>query len=277
MASSRYQMLRERTYDVLEKAAHPDDTVSKVADIVLLVLIVSNIAAVTLETVHAIYARFGTFFEAFDQFSVAVFSIEYVLRIWACTSDPRYSDGWRGRLRYARSPTAIIDLLAVLPSYFPAVWLDARAIRTFRLFRLLRLMKVERYTRSAQTLMHVMTTKKEELYTAIFAQLVLISVASSLMYYVEHDAQPEAFSSIPAAMWWGMVTLTTVGYGDMFPITPLGKVLGIVIAVLGIGMFALPAGILSSGFVEAIQSGKGDRRYCPHCGKDIDQESGETP
>jgi voltage-gated potassium channel len=200
MADSRYVLRRERTHDVLEKAASPDDIVSKVADIVLLVLIVGNLAAVTLETVESIDAQFGLFFEAFDRFSVAVFSVEYVLRVWACASDPRYSDGPRGRLRYARSATAIIDLLAVLPSYFPSTFFDARAIRTFRLFRLLRLMKVGRYTRSAQTLMHVMTTKKEELYTAVFAQLVLISVASSLMYYVEYQAQPNVFASVPHAM-----------------------------------------------------------------------------
>ena len=127
MADSRYVLLRERTHDVLEKAASPDDTVSKVADIVLLVLIVGNLVAVTLETVRSIYAQFGLFFEAFDRFSVAVFSVDYVLRVWACASDPRYSDGWRGRLRYARSATAIIDLLAVLPSYFPESPLTTRA------------------------------------------------------------------------------------------------------------------------------------------------------
>lgn len=269
MAQSRYAKLRDRTYDILEKAASPEDTVSKAADVVLLVLIVSNIAAVTLETVDAIYTRFGAFFQVFDTFSVAVFSVEYVLRVWACTSDPRYSDGWRGRLRYARSATAIIDLLAVAPSYFPAFWLDARAIRTFRLFRLLRLMKVGRYTRSAQTLMHVMSMKKEELYTAIFAQLVLISVASSLMYYVEYRAQPEVFASVPHAMWWGVSTLTRVGYGDIYPITALGKLLGSCVSILGVAFIAMPVGIIGSGFVSALQGDTSDAKYCRHCGEEL--------
>ena len=167
-----------------------------------------------------------------------------LLRVWACTADPRYQGGLRGRLRYARSATAIIDLLAVAPSYFPTAFFDARAVRTFRLFRLLRLMKVGRYTRSAQTLMHVMTAKKEELYTAIFAQLVLISVASSLMYYVEYQAHPDIFASVPHAMWWGVSTLTRVGYGDIYPIMLLGKVLGSVVSITGVAFIAMPVGII---------------------------------
>jgi len=262
-------MLRERTYDVLEKAASPDDTLSKVADYVLLILIVSNIAAVTLETIETLYDRFGLFFEAFDRFSVAVFSAEYVLRIWACTADPRYGGGIRGRPRYARSANAIIDLLAVAPSYFPATFLDARAVRTFRLFRLLRLMKVGRYTRSAQTLMHVMTAKKEELYTAIFAQLVLISVASSLMYYVEYQAQPDVFASVPHAMWWGVSTLTRVGYGDIYPITPLGKVLGSIVSITGVAFIAMPVGIIGSGFVSALHGESLEAKFCRHCGEKL--------
>ncbi len=117
--------------------------------------------------------------------------------------------------------------------------------------------------------MHVMTTKKEELYTAIFAQLVLISVASSLMYYVEYQAQPDVSASVPHAMWWGVSTLTRVGYGDIYPITALGKLLGSAVSILGVAFIAMPVGIIGSGFVTALQGDSSDSAYCRHCGKQL--------
>ncbi|MBT3266493.1 ion transporter [Candidatus Poribacteria bacterium] len=269
MASNRWVALRDRTHEVLEKAASPEDWLSKAADIALVTLIIGNLAAVSFETLESVYTQFAYVFEAFEKFSVAVFSAEYVLRVWAAASEPRYANGWRGRLRYMVSLTAIVDLVAVLPTYFPAAIVDLRTVRTLRLFRLLRLMKVGRYSRSAQTLMYVMTTKKEELYTAIFAQLVLISVASSLMYFVEHPAQPEVFASVPHAMWWGVSTLTRVGYGDIYPITALGKVLGSFVSILGVAFIAMPVGIIGSGFVQALEGDGRDPRYCRHCGEKL--------
>lgn len=115
---------------------------------------------------------------------------------------------------------------------------------------------MSRYSRSMLTLKNVLKEKKEELFLVVFVVIILLIIFSSLMYFVEKDAQPDAFSSIPAAMWWGIITLTTVGYGDIFPITVLGKMLGALIAFLGIGLFALPAGILGSGLVETIQKNK---------------------
>jgi len=128
-----------------------------------------------------------------------------------------------------------------------------------------------RYSEALKTFGIVLKRRKEELLMAVFSVLILLVIASSLMYFVENEAQPEAFSSIPVAMWWGVVTLTTVGYGDVYPITAAGKLLGAIMALLGIGMFALPAGILASGFAEEIQRRQKKRRICPHCGKDIDE------
>ena len=261
--------VKRRVYEILERAA-PDDRASKAVDIGIMTLILLNVAAVTLETVQSLYRRYSTFFGAFETFSVAVFTVEYVLRLWSCTTEEKFSRPVAGRLRFAATPLAVVDLLAVLPFYLPMFLpLDLRFIRAIRLFRLFRLFKLGRYSESLRLLGVVLRARKEELIMTVFTISVLLIISSSLMYFVENDAQPQAFSSIPEAMWWGIVTLTTVGYGDVYPVTPLGKVLGAVIALLGIGMFALPAGILGSGFIEEIQRRKG-RRTCPHCGREID-------
>jgi len=148
----------------------------------------------------------------------------------------------------------LIDLLAILPFYLPMIIpLDLRFIRAIRLLRLFRIFKIGRYSKSLNVLKDVIRNKKEELVLIIFVVLIMLVIFSSLMYFVERDVQPEAFASIPHAMWWAIITLTTVGYGDVYPITVLGKILGAMIAFLGIGMFALPAGILGSGLIEAIQ------------------------
>ena len=143
---------------------------------------------------------------------------------------------------------------------------DLRFLRAFRLFRLIRVLKIGRYSESIRLFGRVFNAKKIELLTAVFVILTLLIASSSLLYYVEHEAQPDKFKNIPEAMWWGVITLTTVGYGDIFPITPWGKVFASIIALLGIGLFALPAGILSGGFVEEIKGKKSTQKQCPQCG-----------
>ena len=126
-----------------------------------------------------------------------------------------------------------------------------------------------RYTKSLSIIQNVLKSKKEELGITLFSGAMLLIVASSLLYFIEHDAQPDTFGSIPNAMWWGVVTLTTVGYGDVYPITALGKIVGAFISILGIGLFALPAGIISSGFASELQTKPQEIQVCPHCGKEI--------
>jgi voltage-gated potassium channel len=166
---------------------------------------------------------------------------------------------------------ALIDLIAILPFYLPMLLpIDLRFMRAIRLVRLLRVFKLSRYSNAFSTLYNVLRAKKEDLFITAFLVSVLLVVASSLMYFIENKGQPEVFSSIPASLWWGVATLSTVGYGDAYPVTVLGKFLGAIIALLGIGMFALPAGILGSGFVEEIQKKKASSKICPHCGKAIE-------
>ena len=261
--------MKRRTYEILEKAAAGDRT-SRTFDLFIMSLIVLNVLMVIVETVPWVAERYGTILAWFEIASVAVFTAEYLLRIWSITSDPARRRPIRGRIAFALTPLALVDLIAILPFYLPMlVAIDLRFVRAIRLLRMFRLFKMGRYVRSLRLLARILREKKEELYIVVFVLLIMLVLTSSLMYYVEHEAQPEAFSSIPASMWWGVVTLTTVGYGDMFPITPLGKLLGVVIAVLGIGMFALPAGILSSGFVDALEKGDAPELRCPHCGKKI--------
>lgn len=264
--------IKGRIYSILETAPD-DDRASRIFDVFIMTLISLNVLAVILETVDSLSSQYGDIFNTFEIFSVSVFTIEYLLRLWTCTTDSRYMSPFGGRLRYAATPMAVIDLLAILPFYLPMVIpLDLRFIRALRLFRLFRLFKMARYSNSMRLLVNVIRKRKEELIITVFVVFILLIIASTLMYFVENESQPETFSSIPAAMWWGIVTLTTVGYGDVYPITAAGRLLGAVIAILGIGMFALPAAILGSGFVDEIQRGRRKLMICPHCGKPVDGE-----
>jgi len=263
------QDLKARIYGMLE----PGDGDSKCFFYFIMGLILLNVAAVVLETVDSIYSTYDRLFQAFEVFSLGVFTIEYLLRVWTCTEDPRFKDPVRGRLRFMLTPMALIDLMVVLPFYLPFFLSDLRFMRALRLFRLFRVLKLVRYSESLQTFIDVLKLKKEELLLMFFAMMILLVISSSLMYKAENAAQPEAFASIPAAMWWSIVTLATVGYGDVYPVTNWGRFLGSIAVILGIGLFALPTGVLASGFAEVLarrkEEQKMQRMRCPHCGEYI--------
>ena len=264
--------IRRRVYEILE-VARPGDRASRLTDTFILSLILLNVAALVLETVQPIYDAGRVYFDSFELISVLIFSIEYVFRIWCCVEHPRYQAPILGRLRFARSPLALIDLLAVLPFYLPMLGVDFRFMRTLRLARIFRVAKLARYNAAIRLFAVVLVKKRAELLVALFVVLVTLVLASSLMYFVEHEDNKQNFSSIPEAMWWGIITLTTVGYGDVHPDSAWGKVLGAVIAILGIGMFALPTSILGAAFVEEMRRkpvpAAEDPQTCPHCGKEI--------
>jgi len=271
--------VKKRIFEILEKSGK-GDLPSRIFDTFIITLISLNVVAVILETVESIYLSYGGFFRTFELFSVAAFSAEYLLRLWSCTSDKKFTGCIAGRIKFALTPLAIVDLVAILPFYLPMIIrFDLRFIRAFRLFRIFRVFKFGRYSQSLRSMANMLRAKKEQLVITIFSILIMLIVASSLMYYFEHDAQPEAFSSIPAAMWWGVASLTTVGYGDIYPVTPVGKLLAGIIAVLGIGLFALPAGIIASGFIEEFEKKRAKDRaeICPHCGRPIrDRSRGDS-
>ncbi len=244
--------LRKRIYDVIE-SSDPEDRQSRWFDYFMIVLIVTNVIAVVLETVESLSVAYKTFFDAFELFSVAVFSIEYVLRIWTAveSEDNRFRPPVAGRIRYSMTWLALIDSIAILPFYL-AAFLSVD-LRFMRVFRLLRLLKLTRYSAALQTLGAAVYGQRRVLGAALAIIVTLLVSASSIMYLLENEAQPEAFASIPEAMWWGVATLTTVGYGDVTPISAAGKIFGAFIMVLGIGMFALPAGILATAFASELR------------------------
>lgn len=266
--------IKKKIFNLVDSSYAAEDS-SRYFNVAMLVLISLNVIAAILETESGLYSRYKIFFDFFEVFSVGIFTVEYILRIWSCTEDPKYSEPISGRLRYAVTPSMIIDLASFLPFYVPIWGMDLRMIRVVRLFRLFRLMKMSRYTRSLSIIVNVIKSKREELGITLFSGVILLIVASSLLYFIEHDAQPDTFSSIPDAMWWAAITLTTVGYGDIYPVTVLGKIVGALIAVLGIGLFALPAGIIASGFASELQAKPAELQICPHCGKEINLKSQE--
>ena len=263
--------IRKRVYEIVS-VAREGDTASRAFDLFIVALIALNVLALVIGTLPAL-SSCRPLFRAFEVASVVIFTLEYALRIWSAVECGTLSHPIKGRLRFALSGMLIADLLAILPFYVTlfvpaAAALDLRVLRALRLMRVFRLFKLGRYSNAMRVLGRVLRDKKEELGIAVFVVLILLVLASSLMYFVENPAQPETFPSIPAAMWWGVATLTTVGYGDVVPVTALGKALGTIVSILGIGLFALPAGILASGFASEMQHEETETR-CPHCGKEI--------
>ncbi|MCL5028248.1 MAG: ion transporter [Bacteroidetes bacterium] len=265
--------IRNRIWEILENTK-PDDKVGRLDDIFLLPLILLNVIAVILGSVKWIENDYKVFLDSFEYFSVIVFTIEYLLRVWSCVTDEKYSRPIHGRLRYSMTPLALIDLIAILPFYLPFTGLDLRIVRVFRLMRIFRIAKAARYISSLALLVRVFKSKKEELIITSLVMIILLVIASALMYYFENNVQPEKFADIPTTMWWAVATLTTVGYGDVYPITGEGKIIASIVSILGIGLFALPTGILGAGFVEEFQKSKKQltKKYCPHCGKEIQSD-----
>lgn len=258
--------LRKRLYDILDPGHH-EGFLSRAANWLIYSLIFLNVVAIVVESLPAVAAQCSTMFWRFEALTVAVFSLEYVLRLWTCVESPRFASPVRGRLKYALSPLAVVDLLAILPFYVPYVSADMLFLRAVRFFRLFRVVKLGRYSAALRLVGQVVYAKRAELLTAVFVLLMLTVLSAIAMYYVEKDAQPQVFSDIPSSMFWAVATLTNVGHAD--PVTPLGKCLASVIFILGLGMFALPTGILGSGFVEEFQSRQRPSLRCPHCGREI--------
>ena len=245
----------------------------KKLELFIIILILLNVFVIIVSTVDSLYEQYEKFFTGFEVFSVAIFTIEYLLRLIFVPKNKGHANPLINRLQYIVSPLAVIDLLALLPFYLPFLFaVDLRVLRGLRLFRLVRILKLTRYSRAIKIIRNIVNAKQEELIIASSLGLVLLLFWSSLMYFLERQTQPEAFASIPHAMWWGVATLTTVGYGDITPMTALGKVCGALTAISCVGLFALPAGILASGFTGAISQVNKEESaqlICPHCGKDL--------
>lgn len=259
--------IRKRTWQILE-IAETGDRLSRAVDWFILGLIFLNVVAVILGSVSSIQENWAAELHLFEIVSVVVFTLEYLGRLWGCVEAKGSGSGLKTRLRHIFRPMTVVDLLAILPFFLPFVGADLRSLRALRMLRILRMAKVARYYDSLDLIRQVFRSRKEELILTTSLMGMLLIVSATLLFSCENAAQPDVFSSIPATMWWSIATLTTVGYGDIYPITAVGRVFASVIAILGIGMFALPTGILGAGFVEEIQKKK-QGKCCPHCGKEI--------
>lgn len=270
-----WNRLRAVTWEILDT---PDPEgryvqASTLANVSIFGLIVLNVLATILGTVGTVKEQYGTAFRMFEVFSVAVFTTEYALRIWSCVEDEQYGRSIKGRFKFTKTLPAVIDLVAILPFYL-SLGLDLRFVRVLRLLRVFRLAKAARYFPALRLFGQVLRDKKEEIVVSLAFLAIMLVMTSSLIYYVERGTQPQAFGSIPEALWWSVITVTTVGYGDAYPVTPMGRVLGGMVALLGTGIGAIPAGLLASGFSEALEDDEDEEdqkeiHYCPHCGSKL--------
>jgi voltage-gated potassium channel len=266
-----YHAAKKKVHSLLHPEIVGESHWDKIINIFIIILIVLNVTAVMLETVPSIDKPLKQFFVDFDLFSVTIFTIEYILRVWSSNHDPRYKHSVYGRLKYMVSPAALIDLIAILPFYIHViVGLDLRVLRILRLMRFFRLFRLTAYTKATKLVTNVFKSRFSELMLAFIITAFLIVIASCMVYFVEHNAQPDKFTSIPDTIYWAVVTLTTVGYGDMYPVTVMGKIFTVMILFAGIALLALPAGIITSGFLEEMRKSRKPLQYkCPHCGKEF--------
>jgi len=239
-------------------------------------LIILNVISLILESYKELRLSFSDYFYYFELISVIIFSIEYLLRFWTSDLDKAFKgNSFKKRLKFSFSALGLIDLIAILPFYLPFIFpFDLRIVRILRLFRLLRIFKLGRYSKSLNTIISVLKKTKSELAITGFIAFILLVFSSTIMYYFENEVQPEKFASIGHSFWWAIATLTTVGYGDVYPITGMGKVMSGLIALIGIGFIALPTGIISSAFIQRIQEQKKEKNICkcPKCGTEYENK-----
>ena len=259
MAQNLFGLSRNRIYQILE-FTDPEDRTSRFISFGIVGLIIVNVLAIVLESIPSLYEAYEITFFRLEIVSCIIFILEYVLRVWASVEDPETIEDESGtqitngrrRINFMLKPLAIIDFLAFVPIFlqllFPGV-----DLRFLRALRLLRVFKLTRYFQSFEMILEVLHDEWRSLAGTMFIMLVILVISACGLYYIERDIQPDKFGSIPEAMWWAIAALTTVGYGDAYPITPVGKIIGSIVTLLGIGMVALPSGILASSFSERMR------------------------
>lgn len=264
-------MIIQRVHRIM--SGRPSSRAHDIVGAILLAAILLSVASIVLEAEPDLGQEWHNVLDVADSAFLMLFTVEYVARLWSCTVDPAFAHPVWGRLRFMVQPMMIIDLLAIAPMLIVGLGVDLRSLRMFRLVRLFRVLKLSRYVTAIETLGRVFERQRSQLVLAVGIVLFLLLLSSTLMYEVEHQAQPEVFRSITATMWWAVASLTTVGYGDIYPITPLGKIFAGIAAILGVGLVALPAGILASGFSELAEENRESQSHgghrCPQCGCDI--------
>jgi hypothetical protein len=223
-------------------------------DTFIVIWVIISVLAVILESVQSIHYLLNLEFLILDAIAVSIFTMEYCLRLYCCVEEPGYQKALSGRLKLAKSPSAIIDLLAIAPFFLEVFLHHLFDLRFMRVFRLLRLLKLTRYTGATKSLSQVLVREWPVMAASAFIMLLLVVMTASLGYLFEHEAQPDKFENIPQSIYWAVITLASVGYGDISPITPAGRAMTIVLALIGIGIFAIPAALLSAAFADQLKS-----------------------
>lgn len=247
---------QKRIFEILSKH-NGDDRASKFCDRFLAILIILNLAAVLLESVPELGDAYSNAFLAFEIFSITIFGTEYLLRVWSAVANTEGAErtSWQKRFEYIFSFTGLIDLMSILPSLL-SLFIGSVDLRWVRVLRLVRLLKFSHYSPALEDLSAAIKEERSSFSAALYLFLIALFISSALMYIAENEAQPEAFSSIPETMWWSLITLTTVGYGDVSPITGLGKAIGALTALMGVCAVALLTGIVATAFANQISNRK---------------------
>lgn len=251
--ANKGRTFRQRVHALVFPSAYGGE-LHNLYDSFIVVWVVISVLAVILESVHSIHYLLNMEFLILDAIAVSIFTFEYCLRMYCCVEEPGYKKAFSGRLKLAKSTSSIIDLLAIAPFFLEVFLHHLIDLRFMRVFRLLRLLKLTRYTGATQSLMKVIAREWPVMAASAFIMLLLVVMTASLGYLFEHEAQPEKFENIPQSIYWAVITLASVGYGDISPVTPAGRAMTIVLALIGIGIFAIPAALLSSAFSDQLKS-----------------------
>ena len=251
--ANKGRTFRQRVHALVFPSAYGGD-LHNLYDSFIVVWVIVSVLAVILESVHSIHYMLNMEFLILDAIAVSIFTLEYTLRLYCCVEEPGYKKAVAGRLKMAKSTSSIIDLLAIAPFFLEVFLHHLIDLRFMRVFRLLRLLKLTRYTGATQSLMKVIAREWPVMAASAFIMLLLVVMTASLGYLFEHEAQPEKFENIPQSIYWAVITLASVGYGDISPVTPAGRAMTIVLALIGIGIFAIPAALLSSAFSDQLKS-----------------------
>ena len=249
---NKNKTLRAQVFALFNTTPHSHN-VNKYIDNVVILAVLVSVVCIVLETVQEVNQVWSAEFHILDLITVCIFSIEYGLRVYSCCELQEYEKPFKGRLKYMTSASALVDLIAVCPFYIDIFLAKSLDLRFLRIFRLTRLLKLTRYTGTLNTLVKAVQREKYVLLAAAFMMFLMIILTASLGYLFEHDAQPDKFESIPTSMYWAVVTLASVGYGDITPITPLGRFMTVIVSFVGIGIFAIPAGLMASSFTDQLR------------------------
>lgn len=259
---------REKLFNILHNPS-AQNNLARYVSYVLVFLIVTNALCVALETVAWLWVAYKRLFIGFEVLSAAIFTVEYLARLWVCVEQPRFSDPVKGRLRYAFTPLPVLDLLVLCTFLTP---FDLRFLRIARIFRLLKVLHMENFDASLRHIAIGLQKRKGLIIVSVTLMVICIYAASAVVYQLEHTVQPTVFTSIPATFWWGIETLTTIGYGDMIPKTPIGRLFSGFICIFGIGIFALPMAIVTAVIIEA-SAYETEPYLCKNCGQSIESNT----